>query len=46
MKYARLDFAAPMVLALMLAACGGQTKEEAAVKTYCPSHSWSRTRRV
>jgi hypothetical protein len=37
MKYARLDFAAPIVLALALAACGGQTKEEAAVKTYCPS---------
>lgn len=41
MKYLRLDFAAPPVLALVLvlalAACGGPSKEEVAIRTYCPS---------
>ena len=37
MMNVRPAFAAPLVLALLLAGCGGKTKEEAAVGTYCPN---------
>jgi len=37
MTQARTALAAPLVLALMLVGCGGKSKEEAAVGTYCPN---------
>jgi hypothetical protein len=37
MRRIRLDFATPVALALLLAACGGKSKEEAVAGSYCPN---------